>query len=257
MRCSKRSLPEALLLVAALAAAAAHAQSNPAASPDFFETKVRPVLANNCYSCHTSTAMGGLRVDSRESLLKGGGRGASIVAGDPEKSLLVEAIRQTDPKLKMPMGGRLKDSEIDDIVAWIKSGADWPANSPAATAAPAPGSEKYVIAPERKNFWSLLPLKDPPPPPVKDARWPKTAIDRFVLARLEKEGMKPVRPATRHDMIRRATLDLTGLPPTPSSTRRTPPPPERNERWQGFCSPRTTTPCATSSPARSAKTAMS
>ncbi len=215
MRCSKRSLSEALLLVVAVAVPAAYAQSSPSASPDFFETKVRPVLANNCYSCHTGTSMGGLRVDSREALLKGGGRGASIVPGDPEKSLLVTAIRQADSKLKMPMGGgKLKDSEIEDIVSWIKAGAVWPAASATPTAS-APAAERYVIAPERKNFWSLLPLKDPAPPQVKDTRWTKTAIDRFVLARLEKEGLKPVRPANRHDLIRRATLDLTGLPPTP------------------------------------------
>jgi hypothetical protein len=214
MRCSKRSLCEILLLLLGVAIRAAYAQSLAPASPDFFETKVRPVLANNCYSCHTGTSMGGLRVDSREALLKGGGRGALIVPGDPDKSLLVEAVRQTDPKLKMPMGGKLKESEVEDIVAWIKAGAVWPANASAPTAAIAP-TEKYVIAPERKNFWSLLPLKDPQPPQVKDARWPKTAIDRFVLARLEKDGMKPVRPANRHDLIRRATLDLTGLPPTP------------------------------------------
>ncbi len=215
MRCSKRSLAEALSFVV-VAVHAAHAQSTPPVSSDFFEAKVRPVLANNCYSCHTDTSMGGLRVDSREALLKGGGRGASIVPGDPDKSLMVAAIRQTDPKIKMPMGGKLKDSEIEDIVSWIKDGAVWPAGGPAPTAtAAAPRTEKYVIAPERKNFWSLLPLKDPQPPQVKDPRWPKTAIDRFVLARLEKEGMKPVRPANRHDLIRRATLDLTGLPPTP------------------------------------------
>ena len=215
MRRSKSSLLEALLLVLAVAVQSAHAQTLPPVSSDFFETKVRPVLANNCYSCHTATAMGGLRVDSREALLKGGGRGASIVPGDPEKSVLVEAIRQTGAKLKMPMGGRLKDSEIEDIVSWVKAGAVWPASGAAPTAAAAASAEKYVIAPERKSFWSLLPLKDPQPPQVKDARWPRTAIDRFVLARLEKDGMKPVRPTNRHDLIRRATLDLTGLPPTP------------------------------------------
>src|SRR5579871_1669158 len=210
---SKRALSKVLLSLVAATVPAAYGQSSPAAAPDFFESKVRPVLANNCYSCHTSTAMGGLRVDSRDALLKGGGRGASIVPGEPDKSLLVQAIRQTD-SLKMPMGGKLKDSEIEDIVSWIKSGAVWPATA-ASTAAATTASEKYVIAPERKNFWSLLPLKDPAPPSVKDARWPKSTIDRFVLARLEKEGLKPVHPASKHDLIRRATLDLTGLPPTP------------------------------------------
>ncbi len=90
-------------------------------------------------------------------MLKGGGRGPAIVPGDPEKSLLVKAVRQTDDKLKMPMGGKLKDSEIEDIVAWVKAGAVWPAGTP--TAAKQTGT-KYTITPEQKTFWSLLPLKD-------------------------------------------------------------------------------------------------
>jgi hypothetical protein len=195
------------------AASALHAQTA-AASPDFFEMKIRPVLANSCYSCHAATAMGGLRLDSRDAMLTGGSRGAALVPGDPDKSLLITAILQTDAKLKMPMGGKLKDSEVEDLVAWIKAGAVWPTAGPAATSAAKPG-DKYVIPPERKNFWSLLPLFEPKPPAVKDPRWAKTDIDRFVLAGLEKEDLKPVHAASRRDLIRRATLDLTGLPPTP------------------------------------------
>src|SRR5215471_6498335 len=143
-----------------------------AASPDFFEMKVRPVLANSCYSCHASTAMGGLRLDSREAMMKGGTRGAAVVPGDPDKSLLVTAVRQSDDKLKMPMGGKLKDSEIEDLVAWVKAGAVWPAAPAAVSTATKPG-DKYVIPPERKNFWSLLPLSEPKPPSVINARWAK------------------------------------------------------------------------------------
>jgi len=158
--------------------------------------------------------MGGLRLDSRDGMLKGGGRGAAIVPGDPDKSLLVTAIRQTDENLKMPQGGKLKPEEVDDIVAWVKAGAVWPAAA-AAPAAAASASGAYVIAPERRKFWSLLPIQDVQPPPVKDARWARTTIDRLVLAKLEKEGLHPVRAANRHDLLRRATLDLIGLPPTP------------------------------------------
>ena len=104
-------------------------------SPEFFETKIRPILANNCYNCHAASALGGLRLDSRDALLKGGARGTALVAGDPDKSLLIQAVRQTDEKLKMPMGGKLKDQEIADLVAWVKAGANWPAITP--TAAPA------------------------------------------------------------------------------------------------------------------------
>jgi hypothetical protein len=199
---------------------AIHAQPSTASTADFFETKIRPVLANNCYACHASSAQsqGGLRVDSQEGLLRGGGRGAAVVPGDPDKSWLIRAVRQTDPALKMPMGGKLSDAEVEDLVSWVKNGAVWPGTTAAAGVAPVKetkAGDKYVIPAERKNFWSLIPLTDPQPPAVKDAKWTKTAIDKFVLARLEKDGMKPVRAASRHDLIRRATLDLTGLPPAP------------------------------------------
>jgi len=210
----KASLLAVAILFLATGVRAFDTPSDPAATPDFFETKVRPVLANNCYSCHTSTAMGGLRLDSREAMLKGATRGAALVPGDADKSVLITAIRQTDEKLKMPMGGKLKDNEIDDLVAWVKAGAPWPATAPAAVTMASTGGP-YVIAPERKQFWSLVPIKDVQPPAVKDAKWPKTTIDRLVLAKLEKEGLKPVHPANKHDLLRRATLDLTGLPPTP------------------------------------------
>lgn len=185
----------------------------PAASPEFFETKVRPVLANNCYGCHTNTAMGGLRLDSADALMKGGKRGPAVVPGDPSKSILIEAIKHTNPDLKMPMGNKLKDQQIADLSEWIKAGAKWPANTPKpATAAAKDG--KFVILPELRRFWSFVPLQDPPAPQVKDAKWAKTSIDRFILAKLESEGLKPVKAASKRDLIRRAYMDLTGLPPS-------------------------------------------
>jgi mono/diheme cytochrome c family protein len=191
---------------------AAWAQTAPGGTPDFFEVKVRPVLANNCFGCHTNTAMGGLRLDSAEALQKGGKRGPAVVAGDPEKSLLIQAIRHTTADMKMPMGSKLKDGEIQDLTEWVKAGAPWPKS---ATMVTAKGSEgKYVIAPEMRNFWSFRPLQNPAVPPVKDARWAKTPIDNFILANLEKQGLKPVKQASKRDLIRRAKLDLTGLPPT-------------------------------------------
>jgi cytochrome c553 len=178
--------------------------------PDFFESKIRPILATNCYACHQDSQLGGLRLDSREAMLKGGGRGPAIVPGDPDNSILIKAVRQGDPKFKMPMGGKLKDAEVADLAAWIKDGAKWPATAITATSKPG----QYVISAERRNFWSFVPLKNSEPPAVKDTRWAKTPIDRFVLARLEKEGMKPVKAASKRDWLRRATLDLTGMPPT-------------------------------------------
>jgi hypothetical protein len=186
-------------------------QALPADNTDFFENKVRPVLANNCYACHTNSAMGGLRVDSREGLLKGGLSGPVLAPGDPEKSLLIQAVRQTGD-LKMPKGGKLKPQEIEALAEWVKMGAPWPETAKAITPTN-PGPD--AITPEQRAFWSFQPLKQPAIPSVKDRSWPKTDIDRFVLAKLEAEGLKPVALADRRTLIRRATLDLIGLPPTP------------------------------------------
>jgi cytochrome c553 len=201
-----------LVSVFLVSMAPAAAQTVDAGSPEFFENRIRPLLANSCFGCHSNSAMGGLRLDSLEAMKKGGKRGAAMVPGDPEKSLLISAVKQTDPALKMPMGGKLKDAEIADLDAWVKAGAVWPKSAqPVVTAT----SGKYTISPERKAFWSFQPLKNPLAPQVKDTKWARTEIDRFILARLEKEGLKPVGPASKLDLIRRATLDLTGLLPTP------------------------------------------
>ncbi|MCX6613415.1 MAG: PSD1 and planctomycete cytochrome C domain-containing protein, partial [Acidobacteria bacterium] len=156
-------------------------------TPEFFENKIRPILVNNCFSCHTNTAMGGLRLDSSEAMLKGGSkRGAAVVSGDPDKSALILAIRHSDPdpKFRMPLGNKLKDAEIEALTAWVKAGAVWPKAIP--TAAKVNG--KFVIFPEQKKFWSMLPLKQPDLPAVKDTKWGRTNIDRFVLSKLEKEN---------------------------------------------------------------------
>jgi cytochrome c553 len=191
-----------------LLAGSVYAQS----SADFFETKIRPVLANNCFGCHTNTAMGGLRLDSPDALIKGGKRGPAIVSGEPEKSLLILAVKQTGASLKMPMGTKLKDAEIADLEAWVKAGAVWPKSAMMPAAKSVDG--KFVILPEMRNFWSMKPLRDPALPAAKDAKWARTNIDKFILARLESEGLKPVSQASKRDLIRRASLDLTGLPPT-------------------------------------------
>jgi mono/diheme cytochrome c family protein len=200
------------LAAAALMGVSLQAQGTDPASPDFFETKIRPVMAASCFGCHTESAMGGLRMDSPEALAKGGKRGAAITPGDPEKSLLISAIRHTDPNLKMPMGNKLKDAQIADFAAWIKAGAVWPKT--AVSAAPKSSDGKYLIRPEARNFWSFAPVKEPAAPAVKDAKWARTAIDKFVLAKLEQEGIKPVKSASKRDLIRRASLDLIGIPPT-------------------------------------------
>jgi len=178
---------------------------------DFFETRIRPVLANNCFGCHTNTAMGGLRLDSAEAMMKGGKRGPAVTPGDADNSILMKAIRHADATYKMPMGSKLKDAEIADLADWVKAGAVWPA---AVSKSAAVKDGNFVIHREARNFWSFQPLKDPAPPTVKDTKWVRTTIDKFILAKLESEGLKPVKQASKRDLIRRATLDLTGVPAT-------------------------------------------
>jgi cytochrome c553 len=187
---------------------------------EFFEKKIRPVLVANCYQCHSAQAKkpqaqgpeGGLLLDSRESMLKGGASGQpAVVPGDPDKSLLIRAIRYADPKLQMPLGGKLPDRIIQDFEEWVKMGAPYPR---ADEVAPAVASQPYDFD-DAKKFWSFLPVKDRQPPQVKNEAWVKTPIDRFILARLGEKKLKPVADADRRTLIRRATFDLTGLPPSP------------------------------------------
>ncbi len=176
-----------------------------AAEPgEHFETKIRPLLAKNCYSCHRDAALGGLRLDSREALLKGGKSGAALVVGRPEESLLLKAVQQSDEKIrKMPPSGKLTDVEIADLSAWIKQGAVWPAS--AVTQAPVTG-----ITAEQRKFWSFQPVRPPEIPANTNA------IDYLVRARLAKDGLKQAPLADKRTLIRRASVDLTGLPPTPA-----------------------------------------
>ncbi len=195
------------------AVAAAHAKLLPAAAQDsdFFENKVRPILANSCYSCHTDGAAANLHLDSRAALLKGGDSGPVLIPGDPANSLLIKAVQQTG-HLKMPKGGKLTPAEVETLTDWVKMGAPWPA-APAVAAEPLRAGD--TLTPKQREFWSFQPLHLPEEPKVKDARWAKTPIDRFVLAKLEAEGLTPAAPADRHTLIRRATIDLIGVPPTP------------------------------------------
>ncbi len=176
---------------------------------DFFETKIRPIFANICSNCHDDKATSGLRVLTREALLKGGHRGPAIVPNDPEKSLLIQAVRQTGD-LKMPKGGKLPAEDVQNLTEWVRMGAPWPQSKPVIAA-----GTPFKITPEQRAFWSFQPIKMPTTPKVKNARWAKTDIDRFVLAKLEGQGMSPSPEADRRTLIRRATFDLIGLPPTP------------------------------------------
>ena len=181
-----------------------------AADPDeLFETKVRPVFARSCYGCHTDARSGGLRLDSEEAIQKGGKSGPPVVPGKADDSLLVQAIRQTHPRLKMPPGGKLKDDEIAAIVAWVNSGAVWPKRATAEI------KSTYTITPQQRAYWAFQPVRKPAIPAVKNTSLVRNAVDNFVFAKLEEKGLRPARAADKRVLIRRATIDLTGLPPTP------------------------------------------
>jgi len=180
---------------------------------DFFENRVRPILANNCYACHTNSELGGLRLDSRDGLLKGGKSGPSVVPGDPDASLMIQAVRQTHERLKMPLGKKLPDKEIEALATWVKMGAPWPStDKPVSTTR----GKEFVLRPEDRAYWAFQPIRKPVLPNVKESAWAQSPIDRFILARLESEGLRPVRAADRRTLIRRASFDLIGLPPTPA-----------------------------------------
>src|SRR5437667_3071299 len=181
---------------------------------DFFEKKIRPVLVERCYKCHSASAekvKGELLLDSREGMLKGGESGKpAVVAGDVDKSRLIEAIRYTNDDLQMPpkkAGGKLSGNEIADFISWINLGAPDPRTGKAESRKPKA---------ETKKFWSFQPPQEPAVPKVKNARWPQTSIDHFILATLEEKGLQPSPPTDKRTLIRRATYDLTGLPPTPA-----------------------------------------
>jgi hypothetical protein len=187
---------------------AACGSANAADGGEFFESNVRPVLVRQCLPCHSSptSPMGGLRLDSREAILKGGTRGPAMVPGSPAESLLLRAVRQSE-SLKMPPSGKLKDAEIAAIAQWIEMGAPWPA---AAT------SQSAVQA---KKYWAFVPPSAAPLPEVRNSAWVQSPIDRFVLAALEAKGLTPAAAADKRTLIRRASYDLTGLPPTPEEIR--------------------------------------
>jgi cytochrome c553 len=203
--------PATFLLTVAVCLSAAPLR---AADVDFFEKKIRPLLVERCYSCHgNGKQKGGLSLVSRESLLKGGESGPVVVPGHPEQSRIVEVIRY-EKDTRMPPKGKLPDDAIADLIAWIEQGAPWPPTPAPSGDAPLRQRGDTITA-EDRAFWSFQPIGDPPLPTVRDAAWAKKPLDRFVLARLEAEGLRPVRAADKHTLLRRTTFDLTGLPPTP------------------------------------------
>ena len=180
---------------------------------EFFETNVRPLLAENCYACHTKTKMGGLRLDSRDSAVRGGSSGPAIRPGNAAGSLLIQVVRHEHDRLKMPPSGeRLDDKKIAALEAWIQDGALWPDEDLAPQAAE---STTYEITPQQRKFWSFQPVSKPALPKLRGKEQVRKPIDHFVLAKLAANNLKPAGLADKRTLIRRAAFDLIGLPPTP------------------------------------------
>ena len=171
---------------------------------DFFEGRIRPVLVGTCFRCHGGAkTSGALRLDSREALLKGGESGPAIVSGNPRQSLLVQVIEHREGVAAMPpeKGKALRPDQIADFSAWIQGGAAWPARS-----------AKFATS----RHWAFEPVRTVTPPVVQDKSWVKTSVDAFIRAKQELAGVHPAPLGDKGTLLRRATLDLTGLPPTPA-----------------------------------------
>jgi hypothetical protein len=198
-----------LACAAALLSAPARTADPDPKGVEFFESKIRPVLVEQCYRCHSTQAgksKGGLTLDTRETTRRGGNTGPAVVPGKPEQSLLLAAIRH-DGDLKMPPKTKLPDAVVNDFRRWVEMGAPDPRERAASTAS-------NIDWTKARKFWSFQQVRKPALPAVKDTDWPRTDADRFILARLEVEGLHPFAAADKRTLIRRATFDLTGLPPT-------------------------------------------
>lgn len=203
-----------VIVLALLPCAALRAAEPDSAALEFFEKKIRPVLVQQCYECHSGGSKaikGGLRVDSREFLRTGGDSGAAVVPGKPDESLLLDALAYKDDFFKMPPKGKLPEEVLADFRKWIETGAADPRDE-APVAEPAKSWDEIFA--ERRTWWSLQPVAHFEPPSVANAGWSEHPVDRFVLARLEKDGLVAPRAADPRTLIRRLSLVLTGLPPT-------------------------------------------
>jgi len=181
---------------------------------EFFEKRIRPLLTERCYECHSADAKklkGGLRLDSRDGVLKGGDTRPAVVPGQPDKSLLIEAVRYGNQDLQMPPKSRLTENQIADFAEWVKRGAPWPAEAGAARVT----AKSFDVQQRKQAHWSWTPPRVEPVPAVKNAAWSSAPVDRFILAKLEAKQLKPAPAAEPHTLLRRLYFDLTGLPPKP------------------------------------------
>ena len=195
-----------LFFLSGLSTVALMSGSGPSPSADRdldFARDIRPILEDNCNQCHgADRSMNGLRLDTREAALKGGQSGPAILPGDGSSSLLYRKIAGDAPGSPMPLTGKLPPDQVELIRTWLDQGAPWTGTIDG-------------TAPTGKKHWAYIKPVRPPLPKLKNTAWVRNAIDRFVLERLEQEGLEPSPEASRETLIRRVTLDLIGLPPTP------------------------------------------
>lgn len=202
-----------LIICITFACQAADSTADDDSAREFFEKEVRPILVARCFECHSGgdrSPKGGLRLDSREFILKGGDTGPAVELERPAKSLLVSAINYGDV-YQMPPKSKMPENEIAVLTKWVSSGLPWPGNSTTAA-----GTVKPFDLPARvAGHWCWQPLRDTAPPIVSTADWPTTSVDRFILAGLESKGLKPASAADKRTLLRRIYFDLVGLPPSP------------------------------------------
>jgi hypothetical protein len=191
---------------------AARTEQPSAREIEFFEKKIRPVLVEHCYACHSAESAkakklrGGLLLDSRTGIRKGGDNGAVLVAGKPAESLLIQAMKYDG--LKMPPKGKLPEAVVADFARWIEMGAPDPRDGSPLTA------KRDIDIEAGRKYWAFRPLTPITPPRVKNEKWGRTPVDRFILAKLEEKGLHPSPALSREKLLRRAYFDLLGLPPT-------------------------------------------
>ena len=199
----------------ALLAFAGGLRADSTASPEaleFFERKVRPLLAGSCYKCHGQKKQKGkLRLDRHEAILSGGDSGPAVVPGKPQESLLVRAVKYQDPELKMPPKQRLSADQVGILMRWIELGAPWPEEESGGPDRRAPG---LAVTDKDRDWWAFRKVSETPVPAVRKADWVSNPVDNFILAKLESGGFEPAAPASRRELIRRVYFDLIGLPPT-------------------------------------------
>ena len=198
-----------------LVPAGANAQSKAVANDptEFYKSRVRPILASQCYTCHTESHVSGLQMDSREALMKGGQSGPAIVPGNPDGSLLIRAVSHTHERLKMPPQDKLSGQQIQDLRIWVQTGAHF--DIPISKGPVLSSRSAAEWTQQQREFWAFQPIKKPGLPRVQDTAWPRAPIDHFILAKLEEKGLQPARPGDKRTLLRRVTFDLIGLPPTP------------------------------------------